>query len=143
MSTIAVVDRVTRKASIVSSRKASLVHSVTVDGGHFDVRYVKSGSFDFGDVRERSVVIVSVGERSVNTGFIEGNSDEYVSGDCGLPRADTFLDEQQLDKNETSDKISAMVAGRLKEQTDGCPFPSQRTEGEENISAEQHDEDKM
>lgn len=136
MSKIAVVDSVTRKASIVSSRKDSFVHSVSVDGGHFDVRYVKSGSFDSGNVRERSVW-----EGYVNTGFIEGDSGEYVSGDCGLPRANTFPDEQ-LDENEQSDNISVIVTGHLEEQTGGCPFPSQRTEGEENILAEGK-EDKM
>lgn len=109
------------------ARKPRFLENLTLESEAYGV---KSGSFYLGYMKQGSVVIDSVGSGFVNTEFVEGNSAEYVSGDGGLPRMNSFFDGQQ-GKNNKVGNISVMLTGTSEEQRRGWPFTNQRTEASE------------
>lgn len=145
MPTTAAVERSTGNASIIISRNAPVVSSLSPVVRLFDGRYAKSGSFDMGHVKEGSLFIVSVRDRSVNLGFVDDNSDENMCGDCGLPHEDEFFDGHP-DFNGKSDNISMMAIAPFEEPVNGWHFNTQRENSGErklqNIPNEQHEREK-
>lgn len=125
--------------SVRNSKKASIFGNLTLDNGSYDV---KSGSCDLRHIKQVSVVTDCVVDGFVNTGFVDGNSAEYVSGDGGLPRMNRFFDGQQ-GMNKKEGNISVMLTGTLEEQRRGSPFTNKRTgvsEAQlENISVGKHE----
>ena len=119
-----------RKSSVISHRKSSIVSSLSTDAGPVQVRYVKSSSFDLGPAKEGSVYIVSVGDGSVNHGFVKDNSLEDVSDEKSHSGTDNFPDGQS-DDNENADKISVMVIGPLEEPVTGWPFATEQSDSGE------------
>lgn len=145
MASEVAVDSLTRKTSIIISRNATMVSSLSPDDRLFDERYEKSESFDLGHVKERSLFIVSVGDGSVNPGFVDDNPDKNISSDCGLPQKNEFFDGHP-NFNGKSDNFSVMAIAPFDEPVNDWHFNTNRAKSSErklkNISNEQHDKEK-